>query len=142
MVRALQELVLGTMVASASLFGLLLVPGGTLASIQHNPIWIKGNGDFTAANGVTGGNGTATDPYVIQGWDITSSSPAGIYIQNTNVHFVIRGTYLHDGYYGIYFLNVTNGRVEDSLFSDHSAGILLDQSRAVTIVRNAISIDS
>ncbi len=33
----------------------------------HPPILINGNGGFTTENGVTGGSGTASDPYIIEG---------------------------------------------------------------------------
>src|SRR6266480_3415200 len=41
-----------------------------VASQSHSSILIVGNAEFTPANGVTGGTGTASDPYVIQGWNI------------------------------------------------------------------------
>src|SRR5438034_2832972 len=44
----------------------------TAVALQsHSVISINGNSGFTAANGVTSGTGTAADPYVISGWDIT-----------------------------------------------------------------------
>src|SRR6266699_331179 len=41
-----------------------------VASQSHSSILIVGNAEFTPANGVTVGTGTASDPYVIQGWNI------------------------------------------------------------------------
>jgi hypothetical protein len=62
--------VLGSLVTLALLsFALVPLSGASLAS--HTPIHISGNADFIASNGVTGGSGTANDPYVIEGWDIT-----------------------------------------------------------------------
>src|SRR5437867_12676200 len=63
----------------------------------HAPILIDGNSGFRADNGVTGGSGTATDPYIIQGWDIVVvpyRSP-GIAIRNSDSYFVIRNMYIH-----------------------------------------------
>src|SRR5439155_6381742 len=50
-----------------------LAPHGTLLA-AHGPIAIVNDSDFTPANGVTGGNGTPSDPYVIEGWSIESPS--------------------------------------------------------------------
>lgn len=56
----------------------------------HGPILIVENGGFTSANGVTGGSGTIPDPYVISGWNITSSTSNGVEIRNTTANFVAR----------------------------------------------------
>ncbi|MCK4347916.1 MAG: hypothetical protein KAW47_04795, partial [Thermoplasmatales archaeon] len=67
---------------------------------RHKPIYINGDGDFTAANGVTGGSGTEDDPFIIEGWDISTSGlrrsgDGGIRIENTRAHVVIRNNYVH-----------------------------------------------
>ena len=49
-------------------------PAPVSAYTSHDPILIVGNENFTTANGVTGGNGTEADPYVIDGWEIINSS--------------------------------------------------------------------
>ena len=43
------------------------------ANTVHDPIWIDSDSNFTAANGVIGGDGTPGDPYLISGWEIDSS---------------------------------------------------------------------
>ncbi len=60
--------------------------------VPHNPIVIGCDANFTAANGVVGGSGTSSDPFVIEGWEIQDdrSSRAGIKIGNTTRHFLIR----------------------------------------------------
>lgn len=65
--------------------------------LQHPPIAIHGNLGFTTANGVTGGNGRAADPYIIQGWEIDATGTSGISIRNTDSYFVIRNAYVHPG---------------------------------------------
>ena len=117
----------------SSLFS-IFAPRATASTLtSHLPISIMGNADFTAANGVTGGTGTASDPYVIAGWDINvSQSPwhgqyyngpyPGIGISDTDAHFVVRNVYIHglectcDGAAAIDidFINVTNAVVEGS----------------------------
>lgn len=37
---------------------------------RSQPIVIRGDAQFTAANGVRSGSGTRSDPYVISGWDV------------------------------------------------------------------------
>jgi hypothetical protein len=63
----------------------------------HNPIYIDCDANFTVANGVSSGNGTASNPYIIENWDINASSANGIDISNTNAYFIIRNCVIHDG---------------------------------------------
>ena len=55
--------------------------GEAEALSAHAPICIEGDEDFTSANGVTSGVGTAEDPYVIEGWIINASEGHGVRIQ-------------------------------------------------------------
>ena len=66
---------------------------------SHDPIYINGNSEFTFENGVSnpGVAGTADDPYIIQNWDINAGTAHGIYIENTDVYFIIRNCVIHDG---------------------------------------------
>src|SRR2546430_3439673 len=130
----------------------------------HAPIFINGNADFTAANGVTGGTGTSADPYVISYWDINLhqggqwgdcgpdpsdcilvySAPycLGIQVQNTRAYFVIQNVSIHDGYpnsLDISFSNVTNGQVESSNLTSYS-GISIINSGNVTVSGNNVAI--
>jgi len=58
----------------------------------HDPIVIIGNEDLTSENGITGGSGTESDPYLIEGWWINVSEGSGIIIEGTDAHILIRGT--------------------------------------------------
>ncbi|MCG2826170.1 MAG: right-handed parallel beta-helix repeat-containing protein [Thermoplasmatales archaeon] len=109
--------------------------------VEHSPICIRSNSDFTVANGVSSGSGTESDPYIIEGWDINVSTASGIevegmgstsfligiYIENTDAHFVIRDCCFRDGMYerdyannGIYFFNVTNGKIQNvTIYNNH-----------------------
>ncbi|MCX8173454.1 MAG: right-handed parallel beta-helix repeat-containing protein [Thermoplasmata archaeon] len=88
---------------------------GTMA--VHTPIYINGNSNFTYENGVVGGSGTSSDPYVIQSWEIDCSNAHGIWIANTTLHFVIRNVQIRSenlsSFYGIYLTNLTNARIEN-----------------------------
>lgn len=51
----------------------------------HAPIVIDGNSQFTAENGVTGGSGTESDPYIIENYEIQlENEEMGIDLRNTN----------------------------------------------------------
>ena len=116
----------------------------------HSPITIIGNKDFTSANGVTGGTGTPSDPYIIQGWDINASGigccnaygNAGIDIQQTNASFIVRNVYVHQGLpvdEGISLRLVSNGLVENTVTSKDYFGIVVASSANVTVTGNTVS---
>jgi parallel beta-helix repeat protein len=119
----LSLLVLG-MLTLAFNIELKLVKGSTLT--PHSPIFIDGDSGFVPANGVTGGSGTASDPYIMEGWDISASTTHGIEIRNTRAHFIIKNVLIHDGrpygYSGIVFQNVSNGAILYIESSDNYQG--------------------
>jgi parallel beta-helix repeat protein len=107
----------------------------------HPPILISGNSGFTAANGVTSGSGTGSAPYVIEGWEINSTTANGIEIQNSNAYFIIRNVYIHAVqyvHYGIVLTNIANGRVENSKCSFGYSGIAISSSSNITVLNNQI----
>ena len=58
--------------------------------IIHTPIRINSDADFTAGNGVTGGTGTAEDPWIIEGWEIDAQGGVNsIYVANTTEPYII-----------------------------------------------------
>jgi len=95
----------------------------------HDPIYINGNDNFTGENGVTGGLGTSNDPYIIGDWVIEgdSSTSTGIFVNNTNVYFIIRNCTVYNFYHtdeyhsGIKLSYVENGMIENSsVFKSHT----------------------
>ena len=108
---------------------------------SHPPIYINGNDDFTHENGVTGGSGTEEDPYIIENWVISGNGSVndGIFINNTNVYFVIRnctvyGFHHPDEYYdGIELQYVENGRIENTKVNESHSCIHLRYSTNITI---------
>ena len=64
----------------------------------HGPISISGDSDLE----VFPGAGTAEDPYVIEGYNITTIEDNGIYIEGTTKYFVIRDCYVEAVEQGIY----------------------------------------
>jgi len=116
--------------------------------LYHTPIYINGNSDFTSANGVSSGNGTAGNPYIIENWDISASSADGIYIENTDVYFIVRNCMIHEGYNtdwsdsynGISLCSVQNGKIESiSSFNNyHGICLFYSPSNNNTITSNQI----
>jgi len=142
----------------SSLFSIFLPRATAAALTPHSAIFINGNADFTAANGVTGGTGTASDPYVIAGWDINvSQSPwhgqyyngpyPGIGISDTDAHFVVRSVNIYglectcDGASAIdiNFINVTNAVVEGSTLARSNQAIFVWGSGNLIFTGNSLS---
>jgi hypothetical protein len=84
--------------------------------VPFGPIYIDGDDNFTSVNGVVAGSGTPEDPYAIENWEIYAWNANGIEVRNTTAYFVIRGCYVYggrdNGFDGIRFDNVTNGRID------------------------------
>lgn len=109
--------------------------------VGRGPIAINSDSDFTSANGVTGGSGTASDPYIISGWDIEFNwVSAQISISNTRAFFVLRNVTAGGVGDGIVLNNVANGRLENlgtgggSVPGDSGVGIRVTGSNHVWIV--------
>ncbi len=117
-------------------------PHGALGYTPHPPILIDGDAGFVPANGVTGGTGTPSDPYVIEGWAIDASSATGISIANTLAHALIRNVSVSGGdvsYDGVLLDTVANMVVEGGVFAGNGYGIVAYASSNVTIVNNQVS---
>lgn len=111
-------------------------PGTGTGYAPHGPIVINGDGDFTAANGVTRGSGTDADRYIIEGWDIGGAAGDGVRVLNTAAYFTLRSLYIHAaGDHGVYLYNVSNGRISNVLLSANQKGISVSYSTNVTIRR-------
>ncbi|MFX0017975.1 MAG: right-handed parallel beta-helix repeat-containing protein [Promethearchaeota archaeon] len=110
-------------------------------NIDHYPIIINGNGNFTLANGVTpGGDGTYGNPYVIEDFTIDIDGPTNcIFINNTDAYFKIQNCTLENSDTigtTIRLNNVTNGLIFDN---DINLGaIQLFYSNNITISDNQI----
>ena len=124
----------------------LPIISANVENCNHPPIIIDGNDDFTSENGVTGGNGTEEDPYIIEDWIIEGggSNKEGIFIMNTDAYFVIRNC-TANGFYGssseqwgsgIRLSSVENGRIEDSTTFVNQRGICVDKNSAYIEIVN------
>ena len=113
---------------------------------SHTPIRIDSNADFDAEHGVTGGNGTEDDPYIIENYDIDGSGYGYcIYVGNTTDYFVIRNCSLHDASYqswpyyvgsGVMLYTVQYGTISNNTASDNDYGIYLESSSNNSISNN------
>ena len=132
---------------SLFVFVFLVTPLASNRYIMHGPISIRGNDQFNGANGVTEGNGTSANPYVIQDWEINVNWADRISISDTDAHFVIRDVFLYNVgrrpedqlYDGINLRNVTNGRVENAVLTNNFGPVSISSSANITVVNNNIS---
>src|SRR3989454_10194680 len=110
--------------------------------INHGPILIDGDANFTQANGVRSGSGTANKPFVISDWGISSSySPPAIEVRNTRASFVLFNITAGDGgVFGVVVLtNVSNARLEAvSLYGVGEPILRIDASHDVTVTGSEI----
>ena len=110
----------------------------------HAPIFIDGESQFVPANGVTGGSGSVSDPYVIEGWDIDATTANGIEIRNTTACFVIRNVMVHDGqpnnYQAISLQNVSRGIVTN-VASTNNVGLISMTGVSNSSVLNSTASD-
>ncbi|MCG2825753.1 MAG: right-handed parallel beta-helix repeat-containing protein, partial [Thermoplasmatales archaeon] len=102
---------------------------------SHDPIYIDGNTAFAENASTEGwaGDGTEGNPYILQNpyitenYNINASTAHGIYIENTDVYFIIRNCTIYDGKSnqngGIYFYNVTNGKIDNVTSYNNAYGI-------------------
>jgi len=102
---------------------------------NHEPIYIYGDDDFTVANGVMSGCGTADDPFVIEGWRIDAPrADYGIYVDHTSKYFVIRDCIVERARVaGVYLNSVRNGAVDGVQISLSDTAIYLLNSHRNTI---------
>jgi hypothetical protein len=112
---------------------LILSRGG-----NHAPIRISGNDEFTPENGVTGGDGTANNPYLIENWVFVGSEQA-ISIWNTDVYFIIRNCTIRGFSNGIWFITVANGRIEKTTIDVSENGMIIENSRNIMITDNTVN---
>jgi parallel beta-helix repeat protein len=121
---------------------------GSTSLLAHAPILIVGNSRFLPFNGVTAGTGTASDPYIIQGWDILTDAGPGVVVRNTTAYFVVRNDFVHGtsntyGYGsnndGIDFQNVTNAHVMNVTDSGNRNAMSISSSKSILISGNIFS---
>jgi hypothetical protein len=107
--------------------------------ILRPPIVINGDAGFTAANGVTGGSGTTSDPWRIEGWTFQYSSQPAVSVTGTTAPFVLRDLTINATHLdGVLLDNVADARVEMSAINSPYRSIRVRSSRRVAIDRNRL----
>ena len=135
--RKVSAAIVVMVVFGASMFILLSSTGPSAARLYHDPIYIVGDAELEASDAVSG-SGTDSDPYVISGWEICFYTGAGISIQDTTAHLVIRDVHVNSTSDGmlqpaINLCNVSNATIENSLINWTTDGIVVTESDNVTI---------
>jgi len=109
--------------------------------ISHNPIEISSDEDFL----VFPGSGTYEDPYLIENYNITSSTSFGIYITSTTKQFLIRNCYIDVSHTSILIENMVDGgaRIENNVCvsseEENGDGIVIYVAKDVLIEDNICS---
>ncbi len=104
---------------------------------QPTTIHITSNADFDTYD--SGGDGSSSDPWVIEGHTIDASGDHGIWIEDTSDHFIIRNCTVENGgssYHGIYLDNAPNGRIDDVVSKNNDSGIRVINSYPVVLDNN------
>ena len=120
---------------------LIIMPLGLLTaeagSFQlHAPIAIHNNSEFTSANGVSGGNGSLVNPFIIQGFNITASNGVAINITGTTDYFIIENVVISSSRYGIILDKTLDGQVSNSTLSGNQNGLLVLFSNETLVYNN------
>lgn len=87
------------------------------------------------------GSGTDTDPYIIDGFNITTEEDYGIKVRDTTKYFVIQNCYVDSGYYGISVSSVAAGTalIQDNICVNGNDGIIVSSSDSAKIYNNYLA---
>ncbi len=85
------------------------------------------------------GNGTAENPFIIEGYDINGcGSGYCIYVGNTTHNFMVKDCFLHNAS-GLMLYNVQNSNIINNTVINNEYGLNLDRSHNNMILHNNIS---
>lgn len=112
--------------------------------VSHAPFNITSEADFVTMS--FPGNGSETDPYLIQGLNITSSGSSCIWVMNTASHFIIEDCLFTSAIYQypagpVTLTNVSNGVVRENHIHDSFAGIAGYNLSQCVISDNILSVE-
>lgn len=96
---------------------------------------VTGRPVYRPGSGVTSGNGTAEDPYVIEDWCLDD---VAIRIANTSAHVVVRDNEVNLTSTAIGITNATNVTIAENTVHDSLVGIRVQESSAVRIEGNQL----
>jgi parallel beta-helix repeat protein len=125
---------------SAIMISELEKQGMVIALTPHDAIEIDGDADFEATALQEGwpGDGSPSNPYIINGLDIDLGGAYGpcIRIDNTTVSFIIRNCKLTGSWTGVFLNHVTNGELVNNIFAGNTYGLLIEYSNNCTMTDN------
>ena len=102
-----------------------------------DPIIIWNDDDFSIYK--LEGEGSVSDPYLIDGHNITTNSYYGIFIKGVTKHFTIRNCFIDAYRVGIYIENTADGLAiieENVLFNNIDYGVQIIDSDDITVSNN------
>ena len=108
--------------------------------VEHEPFTIDNSDDFVALGFL--GEGSLSNPYVIEGLNITSTTQTLIKITDTTVYFCIRNNFLNgltDTDAGISLHRVTHGTIDNNIVTNCASGIFLWRSKNTIVSHNTVS---
>lgn len=152
---AMAVIIAASALATAALWAPPVSAGSCTNPVPHGPILITKDSDFTAANGLLGGTGTASDPYVIGDVRLTDLS-RGYGIEVHNIAGSITAYFTIDcvaasfktsppaGAVLVWILGVHRSTVVTAVQANAgeaagSAGILVDQSSQIVLTGESIN---
>ncbi|MHA2099110.1 MAG: right-handed parallel beta-helix repeat-containing protein [Candidatus Kariarchaeaceae archaeon] len=105
----------------------------------HAPINVENDGQFLSQGFV--GTGTETDPYVIEGINITTSASELVHIGSVSAHFEIRDSVfngLNMDNFALFFFEIQNGLIINNMITNVlQSGIFLENSNSSTVEKNS-----
>lgn len=123
---------------------LIATVSSLLAYTDHLPIDINMDADFGPSGYNFTGYGNETHPYLIEGYNITSSTGNLIDISGTTVNFCVQNNWLNGidkNSYGIYLSNVINGTIDTNQVLNCHSGIRIFSSSNTTVKNNNVSLN-
>ncbi|MFQ5977260.1 MAG: S8 family serine peptidase [Candidatus Heimdallarchaeota archaeon] len=103
------------------------------------PVHIRNDAEFTFF--ASQGNGSLSNPYIIEEQNITRNSTHLIWIEDTTAHFIIRNNHLdgvNGSYSGIILENVLHGLISNNTIHSIYQGIWANITSELTITNNTI----
>ncbi|MCG3220202.1 MAG: right-handed parallel beta-helix repeat-containing protein [Candidatus Heimdallarchaeota archaeon] len=107
-----------------------------LSRVPHEPIEIMNDGNFTDYS--FPGTGDEGTPFIIEGYNIITTSENGIYIYNTTKYFIINDCYVDAEKHGIYIRSVAGetATIINNTVINNKYGIFLGMSIGSTLTNN------
>ena len=108
---------------------------------SHDYFYIHNDSELTATAAAESweGNGSPETPFLIQGYEINPMIE-DIHIENTRLHFKILDCNISGALGGIALENVTNGVIQNCLFTNNEYGIYLRNDTGIDILECNFSV--